>query len=47
LKAGKDQMSKKQISTAKFITTTGRVLKREFSKLNAFDNVEIIPNAFR
>lgn len=47
LKAGKDQMSKKQISTAKFVTTTGRVLKREFSKLNTFDNVEIIPNAFR
>jgi len=47
LQAGKDQMSKKQIANAHYVTTTGRVLKREFSRLNQFNKIEIIPNAFQ
>jgi len=40
-------MSKKQISNAHYVTTTGQVLKREFSRLNQFNKIEIIPNAFQ
>jgi len=47
IQAGKDKMSKKQIQKSHYVTTTGRVLKMIFSNLNAFDNITIVPNAFR
>ena len=43
---GKDQMAKYQLSNVDYITTTGRALKREFSKYNKHDNIEIFRNTF-
>jgi hypothetical protein len=47
LESGKDKMSMGQIVRADKITTTGRILKREFSKLTTSDKIDIHPNAFR
>jgi len=47
LKAGKDQMSMKQLTAAHHITTTGRVLKRMFSKFNQFNKIDVVPNSFQ
>lgn len=44
---GKDQMSMKQLTEAHHITTTGRILKRMFSKFNQINKIDILPNAFQ
>jgi glycosyltransferase involved in cell wall biosynthesis len=47
IETGKDKMSMGQIVRADKITTTGRILKREFSKLTNQSKIDILPNAFR
>lgn len=42
----KHEMAKFQLSNSDFITTTGRMLKREFTKYQKHDNIKIFRNVF-
>jgi len=46
LEHGKDKMAIYQISNSDYVSTTGRILQREFSKYNKFENIKIFKNAF-